>query len=45
MALLAQPIYSGQPPAVQRLEAEAFGLQVDLTAGPSMLARYCRRLS
>jgi hypothetical protein len=45
MALLAQPIYSGQPPAVQRLEAEAFGLQVDLTAGPSLLARYCRRLS
>jgi hypothetical protein len=45
MALLAQPIYSGQPPAVQRLEAEAFGLQVDLTAGPTMLARYCRRLS
>ena len=44
-AVLAQPIYSNQPLAVQRLEAEAFGLQVDLTAGPEMLARYCGRLS
>jgi hypothetical protein len=44
-AVLAQPIYSNQPPAVQRLEAEAFGLQHDLTAGPGMLERYCGRLS
>jgi hypothetical protein len=42
---LAQPIYSNQSPAVQRLEAEAFGLQVDLSAGPTLLARYCGRPS
>lgn len=44
-AVLAQPIYSNQSPGVQRLEAEAFGLQYDLSAGPGMLARYCGRLS
>ena len=40
-AMLAMPIYSSQPPVVQRLEAEAFGLQYDLSAGPSLLARFC----
>lgn len=44
-AVLAQPIYSSQPLEVQRLEAEAFGLQLDLTAGPALLMRYCGRLS
>ena len=40
-AALALPIYSSQPPMVQRLEAEAFGLQDDLSAGLGLLARHC----
>ncbi|MEB3168694.1 MAG: hypothetical protein VKK97_08180 [Synechococcaceae cyanobacterium] len=40
-AVLALPIYSSQPPMVQRLEAEAFGLQDDLAAGLELLARHC----
>jgi hypothetical protein len=40
-AVLELPIYSNQPPLVQRLEAEAFGLQGDLLAGQGLLARAC----
>ncbi|MFN7898927.1 MAG: hypothetical protein ACK5N0_04560 [Synechococcaceae cyanobacterium] len=41
LAVLELPIYRNRPPQVQRLEAEAFGLQHDLLAGPGLLARFC----